>query len=400
MPPRWLPILLAVAAVSTPALAVPRCDHIAGRIASLQSIPGINPGRIVRLQRRYADKCVRLNQIQVLGSHNSYHLLPRPALLSALLAIDPQFEGFVYEHLPLDQQFETEGIRQIELDVFYDPLGGHYGTRKVLPLLGDDAMAPPVMFEPGMKVFHVQEVDFESTCATLIECLTTIRDWSAANRRHLPIVVMIEAKDDAIIDPLNLGFVIPLPFDGAAFDALDAEIRSVFPPRKLITPDDVRGTHATLEDAVLTDGWPVLREARGKVMFLLDNEGKQDIYTAGHPNLEGRVLFTNADPGDPDAAFVKRNDPIGDTDIPGLVEAGYLVRTRADADTVQARTGDTTQRDAAIASGAQYVSTDYPVPNPDFGTGYYVEIPGGEIARCNPLNAPPACSDAELERLP
>jgi hypothetical protein len=394
------PLALAlVTAAATPAPADTRCAHLLSRIAFLQEV-ATNPGRLERLQRRYTDRCVHLNQIQVLGSHNSYHLLPRPALLSALLAIDPQFEGFVYEHLPLDEQFETQGIRQIELDVFYDPLGGHYGTRKVLPLLGDDGMAPPVMFEPGMKVFHVQEVDFETTCATLIECLETIRDWSAEHRRHLPIVVLIEAKDDPIVDPLNLGFVVPLPFDGAAFDALDAEIRSVFPPRKLITPDDVRGTHATLEEAVLTDGWPTLREARGKVLFLLDNEGKQSIYTAGHPTLEGRVLFTNADPGDPDAAFIKRNDPIGDTDIPGLVEAGYLVRTRADADTVQARTGDVTQRDAALASGAQYVSTDYPVPNPDFGTGYSVEIPGPGIGRCNPLNAPVACEDAALEVLP
>ena len=382
-----------------PAAAVPRCSHLATRISDLQDIPGADPGRIQRLQRRYADRCVHLNEIQVLGSHNSYKLLPRPALLSALLAIDPQFEGIVYEHLPLDQQFETQGIRQIEIDVFYDPLGGHYGTRHVLPLLGDSSVAPAFMFEPGMKVFHIQEIDFESTCSTLIECLETIRDWSAQHRRHLPLVVMIEAKDDAIIDPLNLGFVVPLPFDGAAFDALDAEIRSVFPPRKLITPDDVRGTHPTLEEAVLNDGWPTLREARGKVMFLLDNEGKQSIYTAGHPNLEGRVLFTNADPGDPDAAFVKRNDPIGDTDIPTLVQAGYLVRTRADADTVQSRENDPTQRDAALASGAQYVSTDYPVPNLDF-SDYFVEIPGGEIARCNPLNAPVACTDAALENLP
>ena len=46
-------------------------------------------------------------------------------------------------------------------------------------------------------------------------------------------------------------------------------------------------------------------------------------------------------------------------------------------------------RDAAIASGAQFVSTDYPVPDPDFGTGYMVAIPDGMPARCNPISAPP-----------
>ena len=85
--------------------------------------------------------------------------------------------------------------------------------------------------------------------------------------------------------------------------------------------------------------------------------------------------------------------------IPDLVAAGYLVRTRADADTVEARAGNTVPRDAALASGAQFVSTDYPVEDPAFGTGYVVRIPGGMPARCNPVNAPPACREAGLERL-
>jgi len=101
-------------------------------------------------------------------------------------------------------------------------------------------------------------------------------------------------------------------------------------------------------------------------------------YRAGNPALEGRVLFTDASPGHPDAAFVKENDPLVDpARISSRVEAGYIVRTRADADTVQARTGETAQREAALESGAQYVSTDYPVPDPDFGTGYFVAIPDG-----------------------
>ena len=69
---------------------------------------------------------------------------------------------------------------------------------------------------------------------------------------------------------------------------------------------------------------------------------------------------------------MKLNDPIGDFDaIQADGAAGYVVRTRADADTVEARSGDTTPRDAALASGAQWVSTDYPVPDPDFGS-YFV----------------------------
>jgi hypothetical protein len=86
--------------------------------------------------------------------------------------------------------------------------------------------------------------------------------------------------------------------------------------------------------------------------------------------------------------------------IQNLVASGFIVRTRADADTTEARNDDTTRREAALASGAQFVSTDFPVPSPSFGTGYFVEIPGGTTARCNPVNGPAGCRSEALERLP
>jgi len=110
------------------------------------------------------------------------------------------------------------------------------------------------------------------------------------------------------------------------------------------------------------------------------------------------MIFTNSEPGDPDAAFVKLNDPF-DSAIGAFVDAGYLVRTRSDADTFEARDNDTGPRDAALASGAQFVSTDYYQPDLDFMTGYFVEIPGGMPARCNPVNAPSGCRAEGLERL-
>ena len=61
-------------------------------------------------------------------------------------------------------------------------------------------------------------------------------------------------------------------FTSAIFDALDAEIRSVFRPGEMITPDDVRGDAPTLNAAIRTKGWPTLGQARGKVVFLLDQK--------------------------------------------------------------------------------------------------------------------------------
>jgi len=343
---------------------------------------------------------LRLNQMQVLGSHNSYHIQPEPALFSLLRAFsEPLAQSFEYTHLPLEEQFATQGIRQIELDVFTDPEGGLYANRAgQRAATGDGASGVPALDEPGLKVLHVQDIDFGTTCFTLVECLTDVRTWSEANPGHAPLMILVEVKDDVIPDP-GLGFVIPLPFGAADLDAVDADIRSVFAPEQMITPDDVRGAHDTLEQAILTDGWPTLGASRGKVLFALDNGGeKKALYTAGHPSLRGRVLFTSSEPGEDEAGFVKLNDPIGDAaKIREFVARGFIVRTRADADTAQARTGDVTQRDAAIASGAQFVSTDYPVPDPDFGTGYFVAIPDGTPARCNPISAPSDCTSLDIE---
>jgi hypothetical protein len=258
----------------------------------------------------------------------------------------------------------------------------------------------PELDQPGFKVLHITELDFLSTCLSFVSCLQQIRGWSDAHPGHLPLAVLVELKDDPPLLPVQ-GFATPPLITTAALDALDAEIRSVLPASKLIVPDDVRGPRATLESAVLQDGWPTLAEARGRVIFLMDNGGeKRAAYRVGRPSLEGRVLFSNAVPGEVDAAFVKLNDPEADpTLIRDVVQRGYLVRTRADEGTNQSRTGDVRQREAALASGAQYVSSDYPEPDPRF-TSYRVAIPGGAPGRCNPVNAPSWCDSALLERHP
>jgi hypothetical protein len=403
---RSLAVLL-VCGLATVASAAPwgvksrHCPKLEARLAALEAQPSTSPRRLARVRQRVADRCVALNEIQVLGSHNSFHVEPRPTLMTALLAIASIFEAWQYTHVPLDEQFETQGVRQIELDVFADPSGGRFASRGGLEILGEDPISPiPAMAQPGFKVLHIQDVDFESTCVTFVDCLRTVKAWSDAHPNHLPIMILVEAKEDVIPDSLGVHFAVPLPIRETELDALDAEIRSVFPAGRLITPDRVRRGRATLEESILELGWPRLGVLRGKVMFTLDNGGAvRTAYLNGHAGLSGRVLFTDANPGSPEAAFIKANDPLANpATIPALVEAGYVVRTRADGDTVQARSGDTTMRDAAIASGAQWVSTDYPVADPDFGTGYLVAIPGGMPARCNPLNAPPGCRDNGLEQ--
>jgi len=99
-------------------------------------------------------------------------------------------------------------------------------------------------------------------------------------------------------------------------------------------------------------------------------------------------VFVSVPATNPAAAWMKRNDSIGDFAlIQELVGNGFLVRTRADADTAEARTNDPRRREQALASGAQFVSTDYPAPDLRFSC-YSVRLPGGVIARINPVNGP------------
>lgn len=360
---------------------------------------GADPG-FARMQ-----DCVRLNQIQVIGSHNSYHLRSEDPFWTALSGFLPETAATLdYSHLPLANQFSDQNVRQIELDIATDPKGGRYATHRVLKLVGEPTRSPdPTLRRPGIKVLHVPEVDWETTCTTLRICLAQLRRWSTAHPGHVPIAVLLELKEDETPDPIDLGFVSARPFTARDLDELDATIRDEIPPRMLYTPDELRGSARTLPAAIRRTGWPTLAEARGTVLFLMDNQGAvRDLYLRGRRNLTGRVLFTSSKPSEPSGAFVKENDPMGVAGqrIRQLVRDGFVVRTRADADTAQARTGDTTMRDAALASGAQWVSTDYPtIANNRFGTPYFAAIPGGTVARCNPVNAPSGCGSSLLERL-
>jgi hypothetical protein len=169
-------------------------------------------------------------------------------------------------------------------------------------------------------------------------------------------------------------------------DQLDAEIRSVFPEAELVTPDQVQGKHATLREAVAAGGWPKLKAARGRVMFALDCPPEQVArYRETRKVLEGRVAFVNTDEASPAAGYITLNEPQELAPrIAAAIKAGLIVRTRADADTREARANDTSRQAAAFASGAQYVSTDYMRPDPRFG-GYVAKLPGGGAARLSPV---------------
>ena len=109
-------------------------------------------------------------------------------------------------------------------------------------------------------------------------------------------------------------------------------------------------------------------------------------------------MFTATDEASPNAAFVAIDDPVQyGARISADVQVGLIVLTRADADTVEARAGDTRRRDQAFTSGAQIVLTDFLLPDKKIGA-YQVTITDRRHARCDILNANCAAWDAAGQR--
>lgn len=299
---------------------------------------------------------LRMNQIQVLGTHNSYHLKKSER---------PAHADWDYEHPPIDAQL-ARGIRSFELDLH--------------------------LKEGGWEVFHIPLLDNHSSCPKLADCLQTVVRWSRENPNHVPISFLCEIKEEG--RPLDKSI---LDFDSSAADRLDAEIRSVFDDAHLITPDQVRGSATTLNEAVKTKGWPLLDDSRGKVFFILHEDGPyRDVYVKDRPSLEGRAMFVRSSEGRPDCATLVEDTPNVER-VQRLVREGYWIRTRADGGLRPGLAPEgMTRADAALASGAHIISTDHPAGQPHPKTGATIGLPGGVSAVCNSVIARD-CGFASLE---
>ena len=294
---------------------------------------------------------IKINHLQFVGSHNSYKKAMPDGFVKQLMRVNPEvMESLEYEHIPLAEQLDL-GIRKLELDVFY---------------IADEAR---------FQVGHVQQIDMNSNCATLRICLNQIIAWSKKNITHAPIWISFNAKDDYIF-----GLPSPENFTPEAFNLMDSILEEKL-GENLIRPRDIIDLQ-----------WPLLDEARGKFILILDEGGsKRDMYYEG---WQQRPMFTNAPEGHPAAAIMIINDPVDQLEeIQRLVKAGYMIRTRADADTREARDNDTRRKVAAFESGAQAVSTDYYLPATHFGNEYQVSLP--EPVQCNPITAPKYCRVSE-----
>ncbi|MFC1766230.1 Ca2+-dependent phosphoinositide-specific phospholipase C [Planctomycetota bacterium] len=203
----------------------------------------------------------RFNELQYIGTHNSYHIAPSEsmAILMKVVDFNPDAEwtaerlnvALDYTHPSLTTQLRL-GMRQFELDIYADPNGGRFSHPGALRLLQTMPWAIPIPFnpdgdldKPGFKVLHKPEYDFMSMGYLLTETLQEIHAWSEANPGHWPLIIHVEVKDkpgEALTEDYEPATVEA--FDRATWLRLEEDIKSVFSMDKIVTPE--RGCGASM----------------------------------------------------------------------------------------------------------------------------------------------------------
>lgn len=349
------------------------------------------------------DESVKINELQFLGSHNSYKRRITPEEEVVYKKWRPQsYTKVTYDHQPLHQQLNA-GVRYLEFDVYRDP----DGKRFLSPIIATVTDTPlpenykERMAQPGLKVMHVKDRDYLSHCLTFQECMSQIKQWSDNSPQHFPLFVVVEVKEwlsQPKQIPSHPEHVAELNFDSRAIQAIDQDILNVFPREQIIAPGDLVDGFENLRAMARAEAWPTLSESWGKVFFLIlesksaVKHGEETVvsrYTDGYGYDDMLMFPLYRDDRSPHAAFVNlHKKKLSDLrkKIRKYSKRGYMVRARADVDTVEARQGDRGRWATVMNEGANIVVTDFIWPHPNFGHDYFVRINDpGVVARCSPL---------------
>ena len=138
--------------------------------------------------RPWLDANMRINQLQFVGTAESYKLAPSDEMLSLIrMGGRKDAEALDFSEPAFAQQLDA-GARSLEFDIAYDPKGGLFKNPAGASMAGEllDPGLCDAMSKPGFKVIHVLDMDFHSNCVTLKDCLTEVAAWSHAPRTIFP----------------------------------------------------------------------------------------------------------------------------------------------------------------------------------------------------------------------
>lgn len=235
----------------------------------------------------------------------------------------------------------------------------------VSPTLTEQLNSGIYSFEIDVEVFdrdgdisftcmHSPCIDMTTSCYDFALAMKEIAMWSDNNPDHLPITVIIEPKE--IFIPLEDMKVLNLDYA----KELDRVLREELGDR-LFTPDDMLRDYESFGEMRRADDWCKVEDMLGKVLILFHECNTTQGYIDLDPTLRTQAMFPMLRAKDIDrdcASFLLINKPEGEfDDIQEALDNKFIVRTRVDEFTSISEK----RRIKAFESGAQILSTDYPV---------------------------------------
>ena len=280
---------------------------------------------------------VKLNEIAILGTHNSYQRLATPETRFAMSIIDAitfkkaGLNTFDFEMDTLTEQLEM-GIRNVEIDIE--------------TLDKDDKIE--------FKVTHNSLIDNASSAYDFEKALKEIKMWSDNNPGHIPVIIIVEPKSFVI----EVGGMQKFSLDYAK--ELDKIVAETFGD-SLLTPADMLRDYDSFKDMRENDDWISLKEAQGKILVLLHDCDVTESYIALDESIKTQNMFPMLrydDRNESYTSFILENDAwrANERRAENIDESNLIVRTRADVypDYSEER------YDVIEDCGSQIITTDFP----------------------------------------
>ncbi len=280
---------------------------------------------------------IKFNELRFIATHNSYQTPATEEFkalysdLSELTCGLVKAEKAEFYSQTLTQQLSC-GIRSLEMDIETFDRNG----------------------EISFTCMHSPYIDMTTSCYDFSLAMKEIAMWSDNNPNHLPITIIVEPKSIFLpmedMEFFNLEYACE--FDKTLRDTLGD---------KLFTPADMLRDYNSFGDMRAADDWCKVSNMLGKVLILLHECDITEDYISLDTSFKTQAMFPMLREEDIDrdcTSFILANTPDEFLEINEEVlnEKKIMVRTRADtfAD------APPQQRDDALISGAQIVSTDYP----------------------------------------
>ena len=297
---------------------------------SEEEMTGFNP-------QAAASNGVRLNEIQMLATHNSYKRRPN-AMARAIMRyilIPLRFawgDEWGYSFDTLTRQLGN-GIRSFELDVMRE--------------------------KEGFRCAHIPLIDYASNSPDFGLALKEIDLWSQHNPGHLPITILVEPKTTVLsggmlFRPFKLGDVLLLE-----------EMAARQFGERLYTPADMLSDYESFVQLRADNAYPLLSALLGKIIVIYHyDENNTADYAALDPSMRTRRMFPSVQRSYSKEAsaelaytcFIIINGRRNGDAMEKYTAQNMLIRTVTDSYPWH----DDEWRDEAFATGAFLQSTDYP----------------------------------------